>query len=67
MGQICGKFITYEPGLRAPLDANVLHKWNINIIIKDQNIVTPSLAKQNAIITFFIIMVIIYLYKKLNY
>lgn len=57
------KYITYESSLCSELDMRKLHKWNINIITQKQNYVTPSMAMQNTIIIFFLLYLIVLLWK----
>lgn len=61
-----GKYIGYVPGFHGTLDPKLLHVWNVNILTKKQNSACPNMVPQNAIITLLILLVIIFIAKRLR-
>ena len=61
-----GKYIGYVPGHCSTLNPKLLHRWNANIQVRKQNTVYPNMVFQNTIITLFILLIIMFIAKKLK-
>ena len=58
------KYVGYEPGGRSKITPGKHQPWNINVIVKDHNTITPNRNKQK-IIFCLIFIILIYLIIKL--